>query len=360
MSESGSAAPLIVRHVGELWSSPAVTSYSTESHLQEVLAGQPGLLPGVSSSPVAVRELQTGAGPLDVVVIDAEGQLTLVECKLASNAQIRREIVGQVLDYASALWRMPFEQLDARWRQRRPDKLGIIDTLGAEAEEAAAIEAAVTENLRLGRFNVVLAVDEINDGLRRIVEFLNDRTAADLSVIAMELRYARHGDVEMLVPTVFGAELARAKAERAGTPTSWTEADLHAYLAEHWAAQAAPVAEILDALRPVAGLHYVGTRATTPSLIARWDGPSGTAWPFVIYTSKRPHIRINFHWMTSIPESHKVELATALALIPGSGVSVADVIAKEFKGRPSLPVADVLTVPSSRAAFVQALKVLIA
>ena len=85
--------------MGELWSSPAVTSYSTESHLQEVLAGQPGLLPGVSSSPVAVRELQTGAGPLDVVVIDAEGQLTLVECKLASNAQIRREIVGQVLDY---------------------------------------------------------------------------------------------------------------------------------------------------------------------------------------------------------------------------------------------------------------------
>lgn len=359
VSESGSAAPLIVRHVGESWSSPAVTSYSAESHLQEVLAGQPSLLPGVSSSPVAVRELQTGAGPLDVVVIDAEGQLTLVECKLASNAQIRREIVGQVLDYASALWRMSFEQLDTRWRQRHPNTLGIIEALGAEAEEATSIEAAVTENLRLGRFNVVLAVDEINDGLRRIVEFLNDRTAADLSVVTMELRYARHGDVEMLVPTVFGAELARAKAEKAGTTTSWAEADVHGYLAEHWAADAAPVAEILDALRPLPGLRFVGTRASTPSLIARWDGPHGTAWPFVIYTSKRPHLRINFHWMTCIPESDKVDLATALALIPGSGVTPEDVIAKNFKSRPSLPVPDVLSVPSSRAVFVHALTALI-
>ena len=106
MSEINPVATLIVRQPGEAWSTPAVTSYTAESHLQEVLAGQPSLLPGVSSSPVAVRELQTGAGPLDVVVIDADGQITLVECKLASNAQIRREIVGQVLDYASSLWRM--------------------------------------------------------------------------------------------------------------------------------------------------------------------------------------------------------------------------------------------------------------
>ena len=317
------------------------------------------MLPCVSSSPVAVRDLQTGAGPLDVVVIDADGQITLVECKLASNAQIRREIVGQVLDYASSLWRMSFEELDSRWRQRHPHNCGIIESLGAQDEEASAIEAALTENLRLGRFNLVLAVDQINDGLRRIVEFLNDRTSADLSVVTMELRYAKHGDVEMLVPTVFGAELARAKAEKAGTKVSWIEADVHEYLETHWPADAPVVAGILDSLRLLPGVSFVGTSANTPSLIARWDGPLGTTWPFVVYTSKQPYLRINFHWMAGLAEADMVQLAAALEQLPSSTVSVADVVAKKFKSRPSLPIATVLDTPSAQGAFVAAMTMLL-
>jgi hypothetical protein len=354
-SDVNPSTPLIVRHVGQVWSAPAVTSYSAESHLQEVLASQPSLLPGVASSPVAVREIQTGAGPLDVLVVDGEGQLTLVECKLASNAQIRREIIGQVLDYASSLWRMSFHDLDARWRHRHPEGIGIIQSLGAEEEEATAVEAALSENLRTGRFNIVLAVDEINDGLRRIVEFLNDRTAPDLSVVAIEMRYARHGDVEILVPTVYGAELARVKAEKAGVSTSWTEDDVHIYLAENWPAAGAIVAQLLDVLRPIPGLTFVGTRAVTPSLIARWESPNGVAWPFVVYTSKTPHVRINFHWMACVSEADKIQLANALSALPGSGINATEVIAKSFKSRPSLSVIDVLAPLAARDTFVGAM-----
>ena len=307
-----------------------------------------------------MREVQTGAGPLDVMVIDTIGQVTLVECKVASNAQIRREIVGQVLDYASSLWRMPFAEFDGRWRQRHSDGLGVIDALGADGEEAGALESAISANLNAGRFNVVLAVDEINDGLRRIVQFLNDRTAPDLSIVAMELRYARHADVEILIPTVYGAELAAAKAAKSGVQGSWTEADVHEYLSSQWPQAAPIVSEIVDAFRMIPGVTYLGTGATTPSMIARWDGPTGVSWPFVIYTSKHPHIRVNFHWMTSLPAEAKAALAEKLSMIAGVTIDPEEIAAKGFTKRPAIDVMDVLASPAARRQFIDAVHDLLA
>ena len=259
--------------------------------------------------------------------------------------------MGQVLDYASSLWRMPFAEFDGRWRQRRNDGLGVIDALGADGEEAGALESAVSASLNAGRFNVVLAVDEINDGLRRIVEFLNDRTSPDLSIVAMELRYARHADVEILVPTVYGAELAAAKAAKSGVHVSWTEAEVHEYLSSHWPQAAPIVSEIVEAFRMIPGVTYVGTGAATPSMIARWDGPTGVSWPFVIYTSKHPHVRVNFHWMTSLPSSTKAALAQKLAMIDGVTIDPEEIAAKGFKTRPAFDVIEVLTKPTARGQF---------
>ena len=220
-----------------------------------------------------------------------------------------------------------------------------------DGEEAGALESAVSKNLDAGRFNVVLAVDEINDGLRRIVEFLNDRTSPDLSIIAMGLRYARHADVEILIPTVYGAELAAAKAAKSGVEESWTEAEVHEYLSSHWPQAAPIVSEIVDAFRTIQGVKYVGTRATTPSMIARWDGPTGVSWPFVIYTSKRPHVRVNFHWMTSLSVSTKAELAQKLSLIDGVTIDPDQIAAKGFTNRPAFDVIEVLANPTARGQF---------
>jgi hypothetical protein len=325
-----------------------------------VLAEQPSLVPNVGPSPVSVREMQSGSGPLDVVIVDLDGQITLVECKLASNAQVRREIVGQVLDYASSLWRMTFDDLDSRWRQRDPKGEGILDALGAEGDEALSLRATLSDNLAAGRFNLVLAVDAINDGLRRIIEFLNDRTAAELSVMAVELRYAKHGDVEMLVPTVFGAELAQVKVDRSDKRPQWTEADLHDYMSSQWPRSATALSAFLDAARALPGIKYVGTNAGTPSLIARWDGVAGTAWPFVVYTSKNPHVRLNFHWMTCIDADRKVAFAREVAALSGVTFDPEQIADKGFVSRPALSVADVLETSEAREMLVDALARLLA
>ncbi len=58
-----------------------------------------------------VREVYSHSGRIDLVGIGSSGSITVMECKRANNLQIKREVVGQVLDYAGSLWERPLEWL---------------------------------------------------------------------------------------------------------------------------------------------------------------------------------------------------------------------------------------------------------
>lgn len=94
-------ADVLVRRNGEPWGEPEKTGFADESHLQGILQKPPWLISGVSKDAIVCIEFQSGVGPSDLVALDLENGITLVECKIASNREVRREIIGQVLDYAS-------------------------------------------------------------------------------------------------------------------------------------------------------------------------------------------------------------------------------------------------------------------
>ena len=48
-------------------------------------------------------ELNTTVGPLDILMISPNGELTIVETKLWRNPEARRKVVAQILDYAKEL-----------------------------------------------------------------------------------------------------------------------------------------------------------------------------------------------------------------------------------------------------------------
>jgi hypothetical protein len=78
------------------WVPAMLTSFESESALQALLYQDPSLIPGCAGAAV-VRELGIpGVGSADLVCVDGEGIVTIVECKLKANPQIRREIVGQI------------------------------------------------------------------------------------------------------------------------------------------------------------------------------------------------------------------------------------------------------------------------
>jgi hypothetical protein len=203
---------ILVRPVGSgaLWSSPEISSYDNEAHLQALLVADPSRVPGVTDDATAVAELSTSGGPIDVCIVEVDGELTVVECKLASNSERRRMVIGQVVDYASAIWMDGAEAFLAAWQARGGSDLSeVLSTDGL---------ADLQRNIGEARINLCLAVDAIDDDLRRLIEYLNRVTVDLVRVTAIQLGYARHGDLEILIPLSFGGEIAAAKT-RASEPT---------------------------------------------------------------------------------------------------------------------------------------------
>lgn len=197
---------LLIRSEGSGWIEPESSAYENEAHLQEILATDPSQIPGVEAGALTATELQTGGGPADVCVVGRDGSIVVVECKLATNSERRRMVIGQVIDYAAAIWSAGADAFLESWMQ-----CANVD-LTSELDDAAL--QALRSNISDGRIDLCFAVDAIDDDLRRLVEYLNRVTTAEISVTSLQLSYAKHGDVEILIPTTFGGELVEAKARK--------------------------------------------------------------------------------------------------------------------------------------------------
>lgn len=214
----------LIRKPGGDWALPSTTDYANEDELQDLLASSPGLLP-IDGDLVVVREFTVpGIGSADLVGITASGQVVIVECKLRANSQIRREVVGQALAYAGGLWQT---DIDA-FLERLCLKIGRSEDellRSLRPNEASELRQNIAASLAAGDFRIVIAVDEITDELKTIVEYVNS-TASGFELALLELAYSKEDDLEILVPTVYGAEVADAKKSTSGPSHKWTAIDV--------------------------------------------------------------------------------------------------------------------------------------
>jgi len=208
--------------------------YEAESVLQKLLADYPDLLAGEQVNPADPRRWllisrevavagEEGGGArwsLDHLFVDQDGIPTLVEVKRSTNSQIRREVVGQMLDYAangSAYWSA--EQVIAAFERRceREDVdpgAELSEFLGGD-NDVEGFWQLIKTNLLAGRVRLVFVADEIPPELRRIIEFLNEQMDP-AEVLGLEVhQYVGEGNT-VLVPRVVGltAEAEKTKAVR--------------------------------------------------------------------------------------------------------------------------------------------------
>jgi hypothetical protein len=218
-------------------------TYDSEDVLQSLLAQHPSVLAGDQmpgdeplrwlfiDREVGVPDEESGSDhwALDHLFLDQAGIPTLVEVKRSTDTRIRREVIGQMLDYAAnsvAYWptgriRELFQKADPTgWRDRLNEFLEF-----DPEDDPATIEAfweTVDTNLRAGRIRLVFVADAIPRELRRIVEFLNvQMTPAE--VFAIEIKqYIGADNIQILVPKVIG-ETDRSSGKRSGR--KWNRPD---------------------------------------------------------------------------------------------------------------------------------------
>jgi hypothetical protein len=143
---------------------------------------------------------------------------TIVEVKHSTDTRIRREVVGQMLDYAAnAVVYWPVDTLRAQFEASREEPgqaLGeLLQNPAADPEE---FWQRVKTNLQAGRVRLVFLADEIPAKLRRVVEFLNQQMDP-AEVLAVEIKqYTGQGDLKALVLRVIGQTI-EAQKKTAGT-----------------------------------------------------------------------------------------------------------------------------------------------
>lgn len=343
---------MLIRTIGESdWREPEVNSYDSEGALQALLASSPALLPNASDSLAVVREFSVTVGYIDLVGVDANGDLLLCECKLERNAQARRAVVGQLLSYAGALWKLPAEQFLAEFERKLEGS--VTDAL-AECDswtDEETFHANLRRNLESGRFRLVVAVDRITDDLKETIEYLNSHTSDGVSILALEISHVRDGTTEIVFPNTFGEETARAKTTRRGT---WDE---NAFLAALEAT--APSETVEDFLRfwnyAKAEFQTFFGEARYPSagIIVPIDGVDPVM--FTIYTGEQATvISVNFAWLRQkgVSAERMSQIATFLRQrFPGCLSDLEGLEQSEFRRRPGIGIETVFGANSGAASL---------
>ena len=235
------------------------TRFDSEDRLQNMLAECPDLLAGDQMLGqdlrfvLIKRELniystspERSIWRLDHLFIDQYGTPTLVEVKRSGDARIRREVVGQVLEYAAHVreslppgkMRELFRNTcgsDAKAEAQMEELLGVDDnapddiprSLTARIDDFwSTAERALSEH----RIRLIFLADELPHNLIRVIEFLNNELEK-IEVVGVDVQLYKADQFHILVPRVVGLSTQVLDKRRRANPDR-IDRDEESFLAE--------------------------------------------------------------------------------------------------------------------------------
>jgi hypothetical protein len=156
-------------------------SQFSEQWLQRVLFACPESLPANDVDPhigpliPICMEIETGAGPADILYVTPTGQLVLVETKLWRNPEARRAVVGQILDYAKQLSSWTYDILEEKASlaagTSKGHLLACLKQRFPAADESVFVDG-IGRSLSTGDFLLLIVGDGIRIGAEALIAFL--------------------------------------------------------------------------------------------------------------------------------------------------------------------------------------------
>lgn len=337
--------------------------YEAEDVLQQLLADYPDLLAGDQDSEarkrwllvqrelgVASEEDAPDRFSLDHLFLDEEGVPTLIEVKRSSDTRIRREVVGQMLDYAAngvELWGL--EKIRAAFESRYPDAEAAASALAERipgAEEPERYWERVGVNLKAGKLRLIFVADVIPAELRRVVEFLNEQMERT-EVLALEVRQyvERGGDRVTLVPRLIGHTEAARQTKGAGLSRPrrrWSEADLiDAIRKKNQPDVAARMLALYQWMKAQGARASLGTGATTPS-VSLWRAEDLDPGPVSVVIFPDSIVIPFVDLIKHRPQAELARLAALARELPGVAPYLEDLEARNYQRGQRMPPEDVL------------------
>lgn len=260
---------------------PGTAPKFPEKLLQELIHSDPSILPveelerAFSGLRPVCQELPlaNGAKYVDNLLINPDGRICIVECKLWRNPEAVREVVAQVLDYAAEVSRLSYTELQsaaarASHQNERDFLVRRVLGDGAPDEQKVAFIDSISQSLRTGAFLLVIVGDGIRAGLQQIAELLS-RSPLGFSLGLVEMAFYSNGDAgpyyvqprilfrtEIVTRTVFvladkQGKLAIENVSEPTKPQTISEQEFFQKLVAIDPAYPSAVAELINAVRAV-------------------------------------------------------------------------------------------------------------
>ncbi len=228
----------IIQENGESVPMRQVRCKNEEMELQLLLEANPQLMPGDQIRPhdplrwllikreMPVPDPSSGEDrwSIDHFFVDQSGTPTFVECKRFLDTRSRREVLGQMLDYAAnGHWYWDRElirnhvadtckvrgvELEDALKELAPDVEGVDDFL-----------EQVENNLREGQIRMVFFMEEAPPELKSIVDFLNKQMERS-EILIVEAKQFESGGIKVVAPSLFGFTEEARRVKRTVTVTS--------------------------------------------------------------------------------------------------------------------------------------------
>ncbi len=185
--------PCIVDQTGSpLKLEPIYSESLAEAELKGLLHKSPEILPVSEFDPsfAPLVSLGTEIRNIDNLFVSPNGKITIVETKLWRNPEARQEVVAQLLDYASMLNAMSYEDLEDQVKRKEPHKSLfelVNDAFLGEIDPSTFFDG-VTETLESGRFLLLAVGDKIRQNLKDIADYLQKDPQMPFKFGLVELR----------------------------------------------------------------------------------------------------------------------------------------------------------------------------
>jgi hypothetical protein len=286
---------------------------ATEDRMQELVARYPDLIQDDDGPPLLIRREQpvsdvaeaSARWAVDHLFVTRAAIPVLVELKRAVDTRLRREVVGQLMDYAAnsvAYWQAGTIATafagTCEAAGRDPDA-----TLAAflDGADAQTFWAQVDANFAAGRIKLVFVADVIPRELARIMEFMNEQMRADVRAIELKWFESDIGSTT-LVPRVIGS------TERAAVQKTTKAAALSPVSVDEWIEQnirrygddvVRGAHAFIDVVRSLGGEVQVAKQQG--SLIGVFQTPSGqSVYPLHLWKEKG-HVSLSFAYLLKRP-----------------------------------------------------------
>ncbi len=322
--------------------------FEQEGILQDYLEQYPELLPfhEVEDSPPPLitigREVGVPSGSIDLLYIDTSGRLTLIETKLVKNSEIRREVVGQIIEYASFVAQWDSGEVERRANQYlRANGGPSADLYRALADRARDVEPSfdpdacrhsIEENLRKGNIRLVIAVDELIEPLRATVSFLNDHCEFDFLILQLR-KFVLTENMSVFIPPLFGYSRPPVSISERRV---WFWEEFFSDAEQRRSKEEVKVIRALYEFAVSSGRVQLGTGAAGSFAYRVPLGATTWITLFIVFNAFGVQIGFGALRWRGIPVEVRVDLLNRLNAIPG--IQIAEEAATEGK-YPSIPLA---------------------